>query len=139
MVRIGLVFHLLGEGALRRLGRHFDDVAIDVDLPAVIEAAETAIFVTAVHERRAAVRAIFVENADLAVSVAEDHQILAKQTHLDRIAIRLRHFLDQAGGHPVPAENLSHRGVALDAAHQIVLVPGEHVVLPLASVKCLGL
>ena len=112
--------------AVGRLGRHLDHVAIHVELPAVIEAAQPAFFVAGKQQRGAPVRAIFVEHAEAALAVAEHDEILAEQPHLDRRAVGLRHFLRQAGRNPVAAHDLAHRRVAFDAAQQIVFFGGHH-------------
>src|SRR5262245_4115782 len=44
---IGLDLHLLDEAALRRLRCHLDDVTLNVHLPAVIEATQSAFLVAA--------------------------------------------------------------------------------------------
>ena len=124
--RIGFMLHAVGYEAVGRLRRHLDDVAVYVELPAVIEAAQAAILVAREHQRGAPVRAIFVEHADAAFGVAENDEVLAEQTDLDRRAVRMRHFLGQAGGDPVPAHDLAHRRVALDAAQQVVFLWRHH-------------
>ena len=42
--------HLLGKAALPWLGGHVKDVAVDVDLPAVIETAQAGFFIAAQRE-----------------------------------------------------------------------------------------
>ena len=71
-------------------------------------------------------RAKFIEHADAAFAVAENDEILAKQPHLDRRPVGLRHFLRQACRNPVAAHDLPHRCVAFDAAQQIVFFGGHH-------------
>ncbi len=124
--RIGLVLHAIGNEAVFGFGRHLHHVAIDVEFPAVIEAAQPALFVTRKHQRGAPVRAILVEDADTAFAVAEHHKILAQQAHLHRRAVRLSRFLGQAGCNPVAAHDPAHRGVARDAAQQVVFLWRHH-------------
>src|SRR5258708_18343160 len=69
--RIGLMFHALRNVAFGGLGRHLDHIAFDVELPAVIETAQSALLVARVDERSAPVRAVFVEHAEAASGVAE--------------------------------------------------------------------
>jgi hypothetical protein len=123
--RIGLVLEALEQRAVGRLRRHLDDVAFDVEFPAVIEAAQAAFLVAREHQRGAAVRAEFVEHADAAFGVTEDDEAFAKQAHADRRAVRFGNLLGQAGGDPVPPHDLAHRGVAFDAAEQVVFF-GAH-------------
>ena len=75
-------------------------------------------------------RAVFVEHAEPAVGVAEHHEVLAQQPHLEGRAVGLGDFLGQAGRHPVPAHELPHRRAAFDAAQQIVFLVGKHGVSP---------
>jgi len=113
---ISLGLHLFGKAALRRLRRHLDDVAIHIHLPAVIEAAQAAFLVARVSERDAAMRAIFVEHAELAFAVTEDDQVFAQEPRAHRLAVRLRDFFREARGNPVATHELPHRRVAFDAA-----------------------
>ena len=71
-------------------------------------------------------RAVFVEHADATFAVAENNEVLTEQTNLDRRAVGLRDFLGQAGGDPVPAHDLAHRRIALDAAQQVVFLLRHH-------------
>jgi hypothetical protein len=120
------VFDPVRDEAVFGFGRHLHHVAVHVKLPAVIEAAQPALLVAREHQRRASVRAIFVEYADAAFAVAEYNEILAEQAHLDRRAVGLGHFLGQAGRDPVAAHDLAHRRVALDAAQQVVFLGRHH-------------
>jgi hypothetical protein len=112
--------------AVGGLGRHLHHIAFDVEFPAVIEAAQPAIHVAREQQRRAPMRAIFVEHPDAALAVAKHHQVLGQQAHLDGRAVRLGHLLRQAGRDPVPAHDLPHRGVTLDAAQEIDFLCGHH-------------
>ena len=120
------MFDAIGDQAVGWLRRHLDDVAVNVELPAVIEAAQAAILVAREHQRGAPVRAVFVEHADATFAVAENNEVLTEQTNLDRRAVGLRDFLGQAGGDPVPAHDLAHRRIALDAAQQVVFLLRHH-------------
>jgi alkylhydroperoxidase family enzyme len=120
------VLHAIEDQAVIRLRCHFDDVAVHVELPAVIEAAQTAILVAREQQRRPPVRAVFVKNSDAALAVAKHHKVLAQQTHLDRRAVGLGDLLRQAGRDPVTAHDLAHRRIALDAAQQVVFLGSHH-------------
>ena len=124
--RIGLVLDLGREAAFRRLRRHLDHVAFDVELPAVIEAAQPAFLVAADHQRGAPVRAILVEHAEAAVGVAKHDQVLAQQPDRDRRSVGLGHLLRHAGWNPVPAHELAHGGVAFHAAQEVVFFGRDH-------------
>jgi hypothetical protein len=92
----------------------------------IFQPAQAAFLVAAEHQRRAAVRAHFIEHADATFRVAEHDEIFAEQTHLERIAIGLGDFFDQAGGKPVASDDLAHRRIAFDAAQQIVFLVCQH-------------
>ena len=74
---VGFRLHLLLE-ARRRQARHVQAVAGDIELPAVIDAANAALLVAPEEQRGAAVRAAVVHHADPAVAVAEGDQLLAE-------------------------------------------------------------
>jgi hypothetical protein len=120
------VLHLQPLAGARRLGRHVDHVAFHVEFPAVIEAAQAAFLVAAEGERRPAVRAELAQHAEAALGIAEDDEVFPEQPGADRRAVPLRHFLGHARRQPVPAHHLAHRGFALDAAQQLVLLSGQH-------------
>ena len=86
----------------------------------MIQAAQSAFFVARVDQRRAAVRAKFIEDAEPPLGVAEHYQALAEQLDAQRRAVGLGYFLGEAGRDPVAAHDLSHRRTALDAAQEII-------------------
>ena len=137
--RIGLVLDLLDEAGFRRFGRHLEDVAVHIDFPAVVKAAQAAFLVAAVDQRRAAVRAEFIEDADPTVGIAEDDEVLAEEPDLDRSAVGLWHFLDQAGRNPMMPEDAAHRRIAFDTAHQVVFLGRQHHVLHGISLSFLSI
>ena len=71
---IGCQRDLLAETALRRLRRNFEACAFDIEFPAVIGAADTALFVAAEPQRYAAVGAEFLDQAEPALAVAKRQQ-----------------------------------------------------------------
>src|SRR6266851_4896389 len=70
---------LVGEGQLLGLVHHLDALALDVELPPVVDAAEPALLVAAEEQGGLPVRAALGEEPDAAVGVAEGHQLLAQQ------------------------------------------------------------
>ncbi len=114
------------EIGLRRLVWHLHAIAVDIELPAVIDAAQSAFLVAAEIHRRPAVRTFLVEDADPALGVAECHHILAEQTKADRVAIRSRQFLGDEGGHPEAPEQFAHRRARAYPAQQFVLFGSQH-------------
>src|SRR5581483_2832101 len=124
--RIG--FGLLSQplGRARRLGRRVDDVALDVEFPAVIEAAQAARFVTAERERRAPMQAILAQHAEAPVAVTEGHQVFAEQARAHRRAVARRDLLRHAHRQPVPAHDAAHRRARFDTAKEFVLFASQH-------------
>ena len=87
-----------------------DAVAVDVELPAVVDAAEAALFVPAEPEGGAAVGAELVEEADAPVGVTEGDEAFAEEPHPDGRTVRLRQLPGEEGRHPVPSHDLTHGG-----------------------------
>ena len=126
---------LLRHAAFGGLRHHLQHVALDVHLPAVVEAAQAALLVAPEHERRATVRAILAEHADAPVAVAKDDEVLAEHPRAHGLAVGFAHFLDEADGLPMPAHELPHRRVAFDTAQQLVLFPSQHDDLLVGSIE----
>ena len=72
---------LFVEFAAGRFIGHIDAAAFDIEFPAMIEAAQSVFFVTTEKQRGAAVRAHVIDQADLAIGVAEGDEIFAEQSH----------------------------------------------------------
>ena len=124
--RIGRDLDLLGEAALVRLGRHFDALAGDVELPAMIGAAQPAFLVAAEPQRRAAVRAELVDQTVASVAVAKGDEALGKHLHPHRRAVVFGKLFGQQDRRPVTAKQPAHRGVVAGPRHQIVLFFPKH-------------
>ncbi len=92
----------------------------------MIEAAQAAILVAPVDQRRPAVRAMLVQHPENVAGIPEDDEILAEQARADRRAVLFRHLLGQAHRQPVAAHQLPHGGGALDPAQQLVLLAAQH-------------
>src|SRR5712691_3849500 len=76
--RVRLDVNLVFEVALGRLAGHVYAGALGVELPAVVDAAQATLFVSAEKERRAAVRTEGADDANLAVGVAERDQVFTQ-------------------------------------------------------------
>ncbi len=76
--RVVLYTDLRPHRAVFGLRRQVDAVAVDVERPAVIDAADAAFLNAAVKQRRAPMRAIGIDQPDPAVTVAERDQILGE-------------------------------------------------------------
>src|SRR4030095_5459600 len=101
--RVGTMLQPCFGACARRFGRAVDDTPRHVDLPAVVEAAQSAFLVAAERERRAPMRAMQIEHTELPVRVAKGDEILAEKTNRRGLAVRLGDFLGQAGRNPVRA------------------------------------
>src|SRR3954451_15666708 len=81
---IGLELDLLAEPALLGLRRNFDALSGDVVFPAVIGAAQPVLLIAAEPQRHAAMGTELVDDADLALRVAENDQSLGHQLETHR-------------------------------------------------------
>ena len=122
------------EVVLRRFVHHVGAGAGDVELPAVIDAAQTAFLVAAEEQRRAAVRAEFVDQADAALGVTERDEVLAEQADADRRTVGFGDLARQGRGNPVAAEGVAHRRALADTGDEFVFLARQHV---RPSVRCL--
>ena len=122
---VGLGLDAVLEVLRRRHVRHVEAVAFDVELPAVIDAAQAAFLVAAEEQRGAAMRAAMLHDADAAVGVAEGDQLLAEQQEPHRLAVGLQ-LRRQAGGNPVFAHQVAHRRARADAREHLVGGGCEH-------------
>ena len=124
--RIGGELDLLGVAALHRLRRHHEALAVHVEFPAVIGAAQPAFLVAPEPQRGAAMGAEFVDEPELAVAVAEGDQPLGEDLHPDRRTIVLGQFFAEQGRQPVAAEKITHRRAGAGLGHEIVLFLLQH-------------
>ena len=72
------------------LGRKIDAIPINIELPAVINTADTAIFVAPEEQICAAMRAVPVHQADSAFRIAKGDQVFAEQAYAHRRAVGLQ-------------------------------------------------
>jgi hypothetical protein len=100
-----------------RRRRHVDAPAIARELEAVVGAPDAVFLVAAEVERSAAVRAEFVDQADLALGIAKREQLLAEDRHAHLRAIGIGDFARQQDRHPVAAHQVAHPGAGA-AAHE---------------------
>ena len=121
---IGALAHPLAEHAALGLGRRLEALAVDIEQPAMEQAAQAAILQPAVGEIGAAMRAVAVEQAVTATLVAEQHEILAQ--HADRLGRpRTVELLGQRHRMPIVAHQRAAPGAGPDAGDQLVLL-GSH-------------
>src|SRR5581483_1320036 len=105
-----------------RLRRGFEHLAFNVIFPAVVNAAQAALFVAAEKQRSAAMGAMLAEQADASGAVAKGDQILAEQAHAHRRAVRLGNLLGEQRGNPVAAEELARGAAGMNAGQEIVVL-----------------
>ena len=123
--RIAPLAHLLAEHAAFGFGRRFEALAVDVEQPAMEQAAQAAILETAVGEVGAAMRAVAVEQAVTAALVAEQDEILAQHAH--RLGRPLGgQFVGEGDGMPVVAHQGAALGAGADPGDQLILVGAHH-------------
>ena len=106
--RLGLV-HLLGA------------FAVDVEFPAVIDAAQPQFLVAPEPQGGAAMRTEFIDEADPAGAVAKPDQLFSEKLHAHRRAIRRRQFARMQRRDPVSPQYVAHRGPWSDSGHQLVV------------------
>jgi hypothetical protein len=114
------------EVALFRLVRHVDAVALAAVLPAVVHAAQALLFVPAEEQGRAAVRAVVLDQPDLAGRDAEGDEVLAEEPHADGRAVTLRELARHERGNPVLAQQGARRRPGSYFAEQLVVFSGKH-------------
>jgi hypothetical protein len=69
-----------------------DAIAVNVELPPVIDAAQAGLLVASEPQRGPAMRAKLVDEANAALAVTKAYEAFAQQLHPDRRTIRLRQF-----------------------------------------------
>ena len=123
---VGSGGHLGRKVAVLRLVHHVHALPVHVELPAVVHAAQAAVFVAAQPQRHQAVRAELVKQADAPVGVAECHQFLAQQLDPNRLSVRLRQLPGQQGGHPVAAHQFAHGRACPDLRERHIFCLRNH-------------
>ena len=126
-VGIGEHLHFRLQRRAFRLGGHVGAIAVAIEFPAVVDAADAALLVAAEEHRRAPVRTIRVDEADDSVGVAEREEVFAQKPHAHRRAVLLGQFLRQGGGNPVAAEQFAHGRSASHARDPFVILRLEHL------------
>ena len=128
---VGLQPDLVPEVAVGRLGRHVDAPAVDVELPAVVGAAEAVLLVAPEEEVGVAVGAEAVDEPDLPGAVPEGDEPLAEQLDADGHAVCFGDVLGQQEGYPVAAHQRAHLRSGADAGQPFVVQCAQHDDLPL--------
>ncbi len=127
--RIGLDADVALHRARGRLARQIDAFAGGVEFPAVINAAQAAFLVAAEEQRRAAMRAVRIDQADGAVRIAKGDEVLAEEPYAHRRAVTLGDFAREAGRLPITPQPFARRLPRADM-HQPSLIFRVHRVSP---------
>src|SRR3954469_11908394 len=121
------------EVALCRLGRHIDAGAADVELPAVIDAAQARLLVAAEEQRGATMRTGLLHETHRARAVAEGYEVFAEHAQTHRRAVRRRQLVRQHHGQPEATEHLTHRRAGSHLGQKRVVVFTKHASPPSRS------
>ncbi len=122
-----------GLGACRilvlvRQVRLIETIAVNVEFPAVIDAADAVLLVTPEEQRCTPVRAPMVHDADPAGCVAECDQLLVEQLQANRDAI-LHQLGRTARGYPKLPHEVAHGSSAPNAHKRFILGGSDHLIL----------
>ena len=118
--------HLLLELRAFRLRRLVDALALLVEYPAVVGAADAVLLRYAVGEVGLAVAQRWFDEAERALSVAVKDEVFAEEAHLFRWVVGVE-FDTGGDGVPVAAHQFAHRRTWADAGEPFVLFYGKHV------------
>ena len=112
---------LVLEIALGRLVRHVETAPGDVELPAVVDAAQAMLFVAPEEQRCAPVRAVQAQDARAAGAVAESDEVLAEDSEASGRTIGCGQFGGEQRRHPVLPEELAHGRARANLREQLVV------------------
>ena len=123
--RVGTLPYPLAEHAALGLGGSLQALAVDVEQPAMEQAAQAAVLQASVGEVGAAVRAVAVQEAVAAALVAEQHEVLAEHAHglggtFPGKLVGERHRM------PIVPHQRAAFGARPDAGDQLVLLGTHH-------------
>src|SRR5690242_9136290 len=105
---IGRLTDLLFEAALDRLVRHINALAIHIEFPAVINAAQPVLFVAAEKQRCAPMRTVARQKSHFAVGIAKHNQMFRKNSETNRRTIRFRQLTRNGNRQPKTAQQISN-------------------------------
>ena len=119
-LQVNLVLELAALG----LGGLVDAVAVHVEHPAVVGAANPFLLRDAVGEVRLAVRAGGFDEAELACGAPEQHEVFAEDAHLARRGVLVQ-LLAAGDGVPVAPHQIAHRRTGANPGQTVVSCPGS--------------
>src|SRR4029077_18111528 len=105
---VSSVTQFLPEVAVTGLSRRIKYAAVDVVFPAVVDAAQAALFVAAVEKRGSAVRTTLAKQPDAPPAVAKGNQLFAQHPYANRRTVRLGNLLGQKCGNPITPNQITH-------------------------------
>src|SRR5690606_23492015 len=108
--------HLAAKVALRRLRRHVDARAGDVELPSVVDAAQALLLVAAEEHGSAAVGTGILEQAHAPGGAPECNEVLAEQAHTQGCPVRSRQLFAGQEWDPELPHEVAHGRARPDLA-----------------------
>ncbi len=97
-------------------------LALHIELPAMVDAAQAAFLVPAKEQIGAAMGAMGLQQAQAALGVAEGDQLLAHHRYAQGRAVRLRQLLGQRHGLPETAEILPHGRIGAGSGEKVIFL-----------------
>ena len=107
--------------AVGRFARRLEAIAVDIEFPAVINAAQTAVLVATEEQRRAPMRAIGIHQPDAAIGIAKRDQILGHQPNSHRRAVAVGEFGREQRRLPESSQHFAGGLAAADPHETFVL------------------
>ena len=117
---------LFPELRLRRFRGHVQAVAVHVELPAVVDAAQAALLVATPVELRLPVGAAPLDQPDGAGRVAKGDELLAEHAYAHGWAVRLGQLRRDQHRRPEAPEEVAHGRPRAGAGQQLVVVGAQH-------------
>src|SRR5947209_16685616 len=103
------------EGAIARLGRLLQTIALNVVEPTVITTANPIVLDSPVFERCAAMRTMERDESELPRAVAKQRKLLRQQLHFDRSTFGFHRFAERHRP-PVTAQHRARRRARTDTS-----------------------
>src|SRR5579862_3025461 len=129
--RVSRYLDLALEVPVLRLTRQIDAIAVDVEFPTVIDAANAAFLVAAEEHRGGAMGTALVDEADAAIGVTECDEVLAEELHAHRCAVGLGDLAREQRRDPIAPHQRAHRRARPGPRQALILFPRQHRSHPL--------
>src|SRR5262245_22382097 len=128
LAKVGGMMHLLAKTFAGCLAGLLEAIAMTIVEPAMIEAAQAAIFDTAVTQIGAPMGAVQSEETKRAVIGAEQDQIFAQDAYRQRRATA-RQLFHQGHRLPVAAQQITPRRAGAGLADESIFFAGKHMAI----------